>query len=238
MQIIETTAPISLEHLKAYFQDKNTFYRIDYTNSELKDDKLFVYLSNLELPCDLVFSTEEEVMHAIKSYLHFTHILSIPILEHMVISIIKQWKGLIEKIWPDEFLEDNKEILTSWIKKLDSLTLYNLYIIDSEEFKDHVKEYKENDTNSIEGINFVSLLKHESFYDCYAVIDGDNLEYYSNYFNEYIFKGNNLYKYWANENNPMFMLTWAIASGEMNLEEYVSSVKEDEQELVPNVSPS
>jgi len=28
-----------------------------------------------------------------------------------------------------------------------------------------------------------------------------------------MFKGNNLFSYWANENNPMFLLTWGIASG-------------------------
>lgn len=239
MQVIETIAPISLDHLKIYFTDKNTLFKINYAESELKEEKLFVYLSNLELPCDLVFSSDEEVMSAVKSYLHFSHILSVPILENLVISLILQFKGISEdKIWPEEFLNENSDILTSWVKKLDSLTLYNIYVIESDDLKEYVKSFKEDATASTEGINFVSLLKNPNFYTCYNIIDKNNLTYYSTYFEEYMFKGSNLYSYWANENNPMFMLTWSIASGELDSKTYFESIKNDEQELVSSVSSS
>lgn len=237
-KIIETIAPISLENLKIYFQDKNVLYKINYSKSELKDEKLFVYLSNLDLPCDLVFDSFDEVFSALKSYLHFSHILDIPILEIMTISLLKQVKGLASDGWPSEFIEENKEIINEWIKKLDSLTIYNVYIIDSEELKDYAKSYKENTTSTIEGINFVSVLKYPEFYDFYSKIDESNLEYYSYYFNEYVFKGDNLYKYWANENNPMFILTWGIASGELNVQDYIESIKIDERELIKDVPSS
>lgn len=239
MQVIDTIAPISLDHLKIYFTDKNTLFRINYAESELKEEKLFVYLSNLELPCDLVFLSNEEVMSAVKSYLHFSHILSVPILESLAISLILQFKGIIDdSVWPKEFLDENAEILNTWVKKLDSLSLYNLYIIDSDDFKDHVKSFKEDNTSSTEGINFVSLLKNPDFYTFYNIINEDNLTYYSTYFEEYMFKGSNLYNYWANENNPMFMLTWSIVAGELNTKEYFNSIKIDEQELSTSVSPS
>lgn len=239
MQVIETIAPISLDHLKVYFTDKETLFKINYADSELKEDKLFVYLSNLELPCDLVFSSDEEVMAAVKSYLHFSHILSVPILENLTISLLLQFKGIGEdKIWPEEFLNENSAILNSWVQKLDSLTIYNLYTVDSEELKDYVKTFKEDNTSSTEGINFVSLLKNPNFYMFYNSIDENNLTYYSTYFEEYMFKGSNLYSYWANENNPMFMLTWSIVSGELNYKEYFESIKNDEQELALSVSPS
>lgn len=239
MQVIETIAPISLDHLKVYFTDKETLFKINYADSELKEDKLFVYLSNLELPCDLVFSSDEEVMAAVKSYLHFSHILSVPILENLTISLLLQFKGIGEdKIWPEEFLNENSTILNSWVQKLDSLTIYNLYTVDSEELKDYVKTFKEDNTGSTEGINFVSLLKNPNFYMFYNSIDENNLTYYSTYFEEYMFKGSNLYSYWANENNPMFMLTWSIVSGELNYKEYFESIKNDEQELALSVSPS
>jgi hypothetical protein len=239
MQVIETIAPISLDHLKVYFTDKETLFKINYADSELKEDKLFVYLSNLELPCDLVFSSDEEVMAAVKSYLHFSHILSVPILENLTISLLLQFKGIGEdKIWPEEFLNENSTILNSWVQKLESLTIYNLYTVDSEELKDYVKTFKEDNTSSTEGINFVSLLKNPNFYMFYNSIDENNLTYYSTYFEEYMFKGSNLYSYWANENNPMFMLTWSIVSGELNYKEYFESIKNDEQELALSVSPS
>jgi hypothetical protein len=239
MQVIETIAPISLDHLKVYFTDKETLFKINYADSELKEDKLFVYLSNLELPCDLVFSSDEEVMAAVKSYLHFSHILSVPILENLTISLLLQFKGIGEdKIWPEEFLNENSVILNSWVQKLESLTIYNLYTVDSEDLKDYVKTFKEDNTSSTEGINFVSLLKNPNFYMFYNSIDENNLTYYSTYFEEYMFKGSNLYSYWANENNPMFMLTWSIVSGELNYKEYFESIKNDEQELALSVSPS
>jgi len=239
MQVIETIAPISLDHLKVYFTDKETLFKINYADSELKEDKLFVYLSNLELPCDLVFSSDEEVMAAVKSYLHFSHILSVPILENLTISLLLQFKGIGEdKIWPEEFLNENSAILNSWVQKLESLTLYNLYTVDLEDLKDYVKTFKEDNTSSTEGINFVSLLKNPNFYMFYNSIDENNLTYYSTYFEEYMFKGSNLYSYWANENNPMFMLTWSIVSGELNYKEYFESIKNDEQELALSVSPS
>jgi len=239
MQVIETIAPISLDHLKVYFTDKETLFKINYADSELKEDKLFVYLSNLELPCDLVFSSDEEVMAAVKSYLYFSHILSVPILENLTISLLLQFKGIGEdKIWPEEFLNENSVILNSWVQKLESLTLYNLYTVDLEDLKDYVKTFKEDNTNSTEGINFVSLLKNPNFYMFYNSIDENNLTYYSTYFEEYMFKGSNLYSYWANENNPMFMLTWSIVSGELNYKEYFESIKNDEQELALSVSPS
>jgi len=227
MQIVETTAPISLNHLKLYFSDKNTKYIIDYENSQLKDELLLTYLGNLELPCDLKIENKESLYNLLKHYLSFKQIVNIPYLEHIAIDILFQYKGLTENV-DAEFINDNLEIINNWAKKLDSLTLYNMWIIESSEFKDFVKTHPENDTDTIEGVNFVSLLKHSHFYSYYDIINNDNLEYYSVYFNEYIFKGNNLYAYWANENNPLFLLTWSIASGHMNSTEYVSNLRDTE----------
>lgn len=226
MQIVETTAPISLNHLKLYFSDKTTRYTIDYENSQLKDELLLTYLGNLELPCDLKIENKESLYHLLKHYFSFRQIVDIPYLEHKAIDILFQYKGLIETVDSD-FINDNLEIISKWSKKLDSLTLYNMWIVETGEFKDFVKTFPENDTDAIEGVNFVSLLKYPHFYSYYSIMNEANLEYYSVYFNEYIFKGNNLYSYWANENNPLFLLTWSIASGQMNSSEYISSVKVD-----------
>jgi hypothetical protein len=46
-----------------------------------------------------------------------------------------------------------------------------------------------------------------------------------------MFKGNNLYSYWANENNPMFLLTTSIATGAITGEDYVSAVQETKKEI-------
>jgi hypothetical protein len=38
-----------------------------------------------------------------------------------------------------------------------------------------------------------------------------------------MFKGKNLYSYWANINNPMFLLTFGIGSGDVTTEQYVEA---------------
>jgi len=63
--IVETTAPIAIEDLKKYFADKETFYLINYKDSELKGEKLLTYLSNLDVPADIKFSTLEEIAEMI-----------------------------------------------------------------------------------------------------------------------------------------------------------------------------
>jgi hypothetical protein len=95
------------------------------------------------------------------------------------------------------------------------MPLYNFYTVDLDDFKEFVKSHEEDDTGSLEGINFVKLFAHERFFDFYTGEPMFKPKYYSVYFNEYIFKGTNLYNYWANERNPMFLLTWGIASGKL-----------------------
>lgn len=201
MNVINTTAPIALDQLKKYFEDNQTYFIIDYGSSELQGDKLLTYLGNLDLPCDVINFDQEFV----GDYLRTQMLVNIPSLEAVVIAMLGKLK-IGEEV-------DNKEELLSWERKVDSLTLFNMYSVNSEEMQDWVRQFPEDDTKDLKGINFISLLKNEDFYLLFKKINQDNLTYFSSYFNDYMFKGNNLFSYWANENNPMFLLTWAIASG-------------------------
>jgi hypothetical protein len=230
MRIIETKAPLELEQLKEYFTDKNVFYMIDYEQSDLKGDMLLTYLSNLEIPCDIKVEQSENCMDLLKYYLNFKQIVSIPFLEHKTIDILFQVKGLYEGN-DKQFIDENKEIIQKWIEKLDSLSLFNMWVVNEDSFKEFVENFPKDSTNDIAGINFVSLLKHEHFYSYYNVIEEDNLKFFSAYFEEYMFKGNNLYSYWANKNNPMFLLNWAISSGELDVTAYNEAIAKDIQEL-------
>ncbi len=226
MRIIETSAPIKIEDLKKYFEDKNTFFLIDYEKSTIKAEKLLTYISNLDVPCDIRFNSREDLKEMIGCYLKSSFIVSIPSLENTVISILLQHKSIIG-IADQDFLDEFKDHLDSWTTKLESLALYNLYIINEESFKKWVvEEHDEDSTSSLEGVNFVSLLKNVDFYDFYQ-----NMvkvpKYYSCYFNEYMFKGQNLYSYWANGNNPMFLLTWGIAEGKFNPQDYAEIAKKN-----------
>jgi len=127
-------------------------------------------------------------------------------------SVEKEVSGMIMSLKLGEEVTF-KEDLQSWEKKLDSMTLYNMYTLNDESIREWVRQFPTDETKELQGINFVSLLKHEETYALFEHVNQDNLTFYSAYFEEYMFKGNNLFSYWANENNPMFLLTWGITSG-------------------------
>jgi hypothetical protein len=233
MSLVRTVAPISIDNLKQYFTDKSVSYQIDYVNSTLKDSKLLTYLSNLDIPADIDFSECSilEQMNLLKEYLHSNMLVNINSLERESIILMLEFKGMSSSEKYKQFIQDNKEIIRKWISRIDSLILYNIYIVDSQEIKDSVKEYPEDDTDSTEGINFVSLLKHEFFYTIYGKLDQSSLRYYSKYFNDYMFKGKNLYSYWANDCNPMYILTASISEGILEIEDYVEAKKNSIKEL-------
>ena len=213
---VTVTAPLGIDDLQKYFSDDSINFIIDYENSELQGEKLLVYLSNLELPCDIKVEGND-LENLAKIYLQFPQILNIKVLEEFIIEVLLVKKNLSLECLGcyQDFIDDNKEVIDTWIKKLDSLTLYNMYIIQDDEMKDWVLSHEEDDTDDIKGINFVSVLKHEDFYYYYNGLDEKNLTYYSKYFNEYMFNGKSLFDYWSYEKNPLFLLTWGVGSGEV-----------------------
>lgn len=235
--IIKTIAPIALEDLKKYFVDKSVIFIIDYKNSKLQGTKLLTYLSNLDIPSNIDFydCDRETKLQLLKEYMQFGMIANIKTLEYLTMQIIEEAKGLFDHGYKD-FIEENSTLIDSWISKLDSLTIYNMYIINSDECREFALSFDNDDTDDLAGVNFVSLLKHQDFYTLYEKIDQSKLKFYSKYFQEYIFKGKNLYSYWANENNPLFLLTFAISNGDVDSQEYMKVKKETIEELI-NVTP-
>lgn len=237
MNFVNTVAPISIEDLKKFFTDKSTFYIIKYNESTLQGAKLFTYLSNLDIPCDIDFSGCDDTVcyEVLKEYFNTSTLLNVPILEKLAIFLLLQEKEIVPKK-DIQFLEDNKEIIQKWISKLDSLSVYNMSIVQSDEFKNFVNQFPVDDTDSLEGINFISLLKNHDLYAIYGKVDRSGLKYYSKYFNEYMFKGKNMYSFWATENNPMFMLTYGISEGLIDSTQYNTAKKKTIEDLA-NVAP-
>jgi hypothetical protein len=232
MNIVETIAPISLDNLKKYFNDKTTFFVINYKDSSLKGTKLLTYLSNLDIPSDIDFSgcSGDECYDMIKEYLHSSMIVNVHTLESSVINILHQAKQLVP-LQDKEFIEQNKDILNKWISKLESLSLYNMHIISDDMFKEFVSSFETDDSSELDGVNFISLLKHQNFYSFYNNTDKNSLKFYTHYFNDYMFKGKNMYSYWANENNPLFLLTYGIAEGAVEGDSYNSHKQKTIEEL-------
>ena len=218
--IIKTKAPIDIEDLKKHFVNKDVSYIIDYKISDLKGEKLLTYLSNLDLPCDLKNADYD----LLKDYFHTSSLLKCNALEEMTIEVLHQYKNVDVNRYDgkaSKFVSENLEIVEKWVKKLDSLSLYNMYIVEDDEFKKYAESHPKDDTNDLEGVNFVSILHNTRFFEYYGKVEDKNLKFYTKYFKEYMFRGKNLYEYWANENNPLFLITWDIARG--NSKEYIEA---------------
>lgn len=235
MNVIKTVAPIAIEDLKLYFADKTISYLINYDDSSIQGEKLLTYLGNLDLPSDIEFDPlNESHLELLKLYLETGSLVSIPSLELAAIECLFEYRGIAESNFYDTFIKQNEQTMIEWVRRLDSLTIFNLYCIKSDEFHDWVEqEFEEDQSDSLQYINFVNLLKHEVFYTFFQTTDKNNLRYYSKLFNDYCFKGLNLYSYWANEVNPMFLLTFGIATGEVTGKNYVEAVTgESEKEVL------
>jgi hypothetical protein len=234
MNIITTTAPIGLEDLKKYFNDKTVSYVIDYATSKLQGSKLLTYISNLDLPIDVKFDpTTEQGQDLLKAYMESTFLVSVPSLETTLIAYLFNYRFGSPV---DPFVENNRELFDHWAKILDSCTIFNMYTLADEQFKEFARQLPEEKFEVFKGINFVQLLKHIDFFQFYQGIKQDNLKFMPEVFDNYMFKGKNLYSFWANENNPMFLLTWGVASSELTGSEYVEAKKASIAEM-PNVTP-
>lgn len=233
MNLVKTPAPISIEDLKKYFTDKSTFYIINYKESKLKGAKLLTYFSNLDIPCDIDFTgcDDVECYEMLKEYFNASSIVNIPILENLAIYVLKQYKELIP-VKDEAFIQENKDIISAWSSRLDSLTIYNMSIVNDPTFSEFVDNFEKDDSDTLVGVNFISLLKHPQFYNFYGNIKNEDLRYYTHYFNDYMFKGKNMYSYWANDNNPMFLLTYGISEGLIKSEDYNKAKEQTLKELV------
>lgn len=234
--IITTPAPIEINELKKYFADKTITYIIDYENSKLKETKLLTYLSNLDLPCDIsVDEDSEEFSELLTAYFTASFLVNVQILEQIAIDVLLEYKGILTDGKYTNFISKNEEILKEWISVLDSMIVYNLYIVSSPELKEWAEDMPHDTKTTTEGVNFVNLLKYPEFYRYYGKMNSE-LKFYDKYFTHNMFKGTNLFTYWANDNNPMFLLTVGIAEDMFSNEDYLTARDESIKEIT-NASP-
>jgi hypothetical protein len=220
MKKIEVTAPISIDNLKEYFIDNEIFFVIDYKNSSLKENKLLTYLSNLDVPCDLNIE-ENDLYDLMVHYLNSSLLLNLEILEKKTIEILSQYKFEIKNFSElnENFIENNSFILAKWISLIESLTIYNMHTIKSDECKEFVNLFPKIKEDDFKGINFVSLLKHKEFFDLIVPVDPRNLIFYEEYFNNNCFKGKSLFEYWSSEKNPLFLLAFGLTQELIKIDE-------------------
>lgn len=240
--VIETACPLSMDVLKEYFQDKdNTSFLINYRNGQLDADALMIYLSNLNLNADFDEETYEDrdaLKEIVAAYMKTTtSLLNIEQLAREALAICCQHRDVIGAVDPDEqctdemrgryyerlgdasdFIAENLEMVEHWCTMLDSSAVFNLHCLNDEMFNQFIEEnFEKVDDPDYVGINYVNLyaLTWIGYYiGSIGPLGHRPAKYFTNQFNEYRFKGKNMFHYFNTEANVLSVMSQVIAAGE------------------------
>lgn len=219
MQIVEATLPLKMEDIKTfYLNQENVRYIIDYENSALKGKGFLFYVANLNLPIDIVFSKTVKVsekLELLRDYMSIANICDIATLQFAAAQVLLTKKGVdmtgmfvCPPLAPSQtkrFIKENSELVNNWESFVDSLILFTLCSMT----EDLPKNVLVVDDPHIVGNNVVNLFNIPSFFELYFSkgVIVKNIKYYRYQFEEYCYKGGNLYSYFAHENNWLLFST-------------------------------
>ncbi len=219
MQIMEATLPLKIEEIKTFYQNQeNVRYTIDYKNSTLKGKGFLFYVANLNLPIDIVFSKTVKVsekLELLRDYMSIANICDIATLQFAAAQVLLTKKGvdmtgmfICPPLAPSQtkrFIKENSELVNNWESFVDSLVIFTLSIFEGA----HLKNVPVINDSHIIGNNVVNLFNIPSFFEMYFSngIHIKNVKYYKYQFEEYCYKGGNLYSYFAHENNWLLFST-------------------------------
>ena len=121
-----------------------------------------------------------------------------------------------------DFIEENLDIVERWCTMLDSSIVYNMHCLDDPTFNEFIdKTFEKIDDPDYVGINYVNCYSNEwiglyigSIPDCVEDPKQNTAKYFVNQFNEYRFKGNNMFHYFNHENNVLSVFSQVVTSGE------------------------
>ena len=212
---INCTAPIEIDNLKKYFTDKSLYFDIDYNNSTLHGKKLLVYLSNLDVPSNLVFSTNlnfENKSALLHDYMTLPSVIKLPIFNLATSSIIFKAKGYdLKNAYPnpyfsieetETYIEQHEKLVKRWIIFLDSCLIYAQKCIPELNDEKFLTEGLEIITDrEYIGQSVVNLFSLDFFFHNYYAKPLKTLAYFKPQFEEYMFQGKNLFHYFHNKYN-------------------------------------
>ncbi|MFN3453362.1 MAG: hypothetical protein ACK41T_00280 [Pseudobdellovibrio sp.] len=236
--IRKTTVPLQIDLIKEYFENKDKFFVIDYANSQIKGNMFLTYLSNLDLPCeiDLSTATKEEKFDLIKTYMETRNINPSDVLKLTVAEIILTYKlvkteGLFvnssfteeEKV---EFIQSNLDLLRKWDQFLYSCLIYLMKIHpDLNEKLQADSGFDVITDPHWLGLNVINLFGITGFTELYySSTPWEPLKYFKPQFEEYMYKGKNLFYYFNCEENTMVHLMGAVLNGRIDVNDLIKFV--------------
>ena len=206
--------PLDDNQLLEFIDNQDKVYVIDFSKNTLDNQTALTYLSNLEMKCNIDFSglSLEQKFDLIQTYMTFDSMVSIENLEKLVLQIFNQYKGIsledcnlniLSKEEITTFIDKNQELLQKYDEVFSSIFFFNLLSYYNEEEKELMKKGCEKIIQNPRyiGINFVNLLKYPEFYAQFLLDKPRYTYYFQEYFEDYMFKGYNLFKFLETENN-------------------------------------
>jgi hypothetical protein len=215
MKIIKTSAPLSIDLIKQYFQDKELSFEVSYKDSKLKDKVFLTYLSNLDIPSDvsLTDSTEEEIAKLLLAFMTAKSVLTSYTLTMMCVQILLHANNidvsqtltnpLLSTEFVEKFITDNKEEVLAWVTFINSSMVF---LINSfSELQPHLNifdEFEKIDDPDYVGLNVVNVFQIPGFLETF-LSNGPTTKmyYFINQFEGHIFKGKSFFEYYHNGMN-------------------------------------
>jgi hypothetical protein len=226
----ETVVPIPTDLIREFFTNKGLYYLIDYRESKLKGGAFLTYLTNLNVPADLRFSAVleyEEYAELMKAYMDQRSVINCPLLHVMAAELLLFAKGLPHERSPYvtpvpkasfliRFIDENKEQIGKWLHFIDSTQVFALSAIKVLNGYYKPKEFFENiDDKEYVGSNIAQLYRIPEFIAYYFALEGAEykLSYFTQQYEEYMFKNERLAKYFRSPHNFSALMFEHIAQG-------------------------
>lgn len=241
------TAPIPPTQLREYFTNNKIQFVIDYKNSRLKGTTLLSYLTNLDMPSDILVDLESYESYSIllKAYITqqgIVHCNSLAALAGEVImhfaTIPKEEWGFISPVpveWLQRFCEENEDTLATWSLFLNSMVTFMGKVTMKLEFNDN-EQLLVVDDRTVVGQNVVNLLRIPDYlcrYFAHANLSAQ--AYFKAQFETAMFSGHDLGYYFFSPGNTAVNLVNSsfpkLAQSEIGMQvfQYLQQLNQEEK---------
>ncbi|MDR3607766.1 MAG: hypothetical protein P4M08_10340 [Oligoflexia bacterium] len=226
-KVREVMAPFSMDVMREFFLDKSKIFVINYAESQLKGKSLLIYLSNLDIPCEIRFTPDvslDEKFEMLKCYMESRNMFSVPsftlsVADALILS--KQDRTDLEfksTIFNKEelklFIEKNPALIGNWQRFCDSLPLYA--ITTTQAYRSAFGEAPQEGAEVIDdpffvGQNVVDLFYVPGFFESYfSTAPKSAPAFFKRQFWEQMFRGKNLFHFFYNPNNSLLGMLVAL----------------------------
>jgi hypothetical protein len=232
LEIVKVTLPMDKQTLKKCFSEKECKYITLIEESKLSVKDSFIYINNLGLPINILASTEKGLIDLVYEYINSTTLLDQPSVVDLVVSFMFSYYGYETELKSViDFDKIDKKILDAF-NRWELLTAsLSIFITTNDIFVEKSK-YDIIISKDLNGINVVNLLQNENFpLLLLHSLQNKPAVYFEYFFEESIFKGSTLKKFWHNKDNVINIFSNLIFNKESETEELLDLIESNYKTL-------